>query len=394
MYDLLLNYYAHLSADLLNGCKTTAYDGTILYTPDGVENYNGLWLRDFSYMVEYSGLVPKIDIIRCINYSIAHRRKDGWMPDRVYGDGTAVYAAGATGYPIGEANLDTTPFLIFTVYSLFQLMADDSPAEFKALYSKWMPYLENGMDIIPLSDSGLVYNDPFHPHSPYGFTDTVCKTGELFYESLLYWRACRMMLEINKACRIISSFNYEKHLLDIQRAIVKLFDNTTGCFFAATEDCCQPDIWGMMYMLYIGFPCGKEIADKTTGYLFNNRDRYLYQGQVRHLPKGEYWQRLLIDVPHETYQNGAFWATASGWALWVLASKDFSIAAQELVKLVNYMVTYGSFECVNEGYQKLGSMVVSATNVYGGLRRLGETENFRGFIDQNYAAQFPVIPAF
>ena len=40
-----------------------------------------------------------------------------------------------------------------------------------------------------------------------------------------------------------------------------------------------------------------------------------------------YWQRLLIDVPRETYQNGAYWATATGWIAWCLHRTDPAAAA-------------------------------------------------------------------
>lgn len=34
-------------------------------------------------------------------------------------------------------------------------------------------------------------------------------------------------------------------------------------------------------------------------------------------PDGEYWDRLLIEILPEEYQNGAYWATASGWVILV-----------------------------------------------------------------------------
>lgn len=78
-----------------------------------------------------------------------------------------------------------------------------------------------------------------------------------------------------------------------------------------------------------------------------------------------YWQRLLIDVPGETYQNGAYWATATGWIAWCLHRTDPAAAARVLRDVLHYFRQEGSFECVNTGYQKLGSFVVSATNVLG-----------------------------
>ncbi len=381
MYATLKSYLAELSSALIKGCRAQAYDGTWLYTPDGIANYNAQWLRDFSYMAEYAGFaIPQEDIIACIRYSIRHRREDGWMPDRVTRDGIGVFAAGEMGAPIGEANLDNTPFLVFTVYSLYQRMDTE---HFGSLFREWEPYLSRGLSLIPLNKEGLVYNDPQKPHSPYGFTDTVCKTGGLFMESLLFWRACRMMELLCNRYHQGDGTQYAALSCAVENALGALRDNSTGLYYAALGDCRQTDIWGMAYMLYIGFPvedAGKEII---LDFLCENYDRYMYKGQVRHLLQGEYWQKLLIDIEPETYQNGAYWATATGWILWCLVQKDFSLAADALWKVTDCFKKEGSFECVNRNYEKLPSMVVSATNVYGGLVRIaGEFPDFITYLEE------------
>ena len=84
MYTNTTQYLRALASDLVHGCRRTAADGTVIYTPDGTASYDGLWLRDFSYMVEYAGFaIPDQDIVNCIRYAVRHRRADGWMPDRV-----------------------------------------------------------------------------------------------------------------------------------------------------------------------------------------------------------------------------------------------------------------------------------------------------------------------
>ena len=382
MYQEITDYFKQLSLQLINGCKSTAYDGTCLYTPDGISSYNALWIRDFSYMVEYAGFaIPDEDVIGCIEYSIRHKRADGWMPDRTYGNGTGVYAAGEAGAPIGEANLDNTPFLIFTVYCLLQRQKELS-SDAAALFGTWEPDLTAGMELIPLSPQGLVYNDPNCPHSPYGFTDTVCKTGELFMESLLFWRACRMMASLCQTFHTGPSLFYQEKAAKIEQNIHSLFQDKAGAFLAASKDCSQLDIWGNAYLLYIDFPCRDSVRQSILHFLTANCGQFLYHGQVRHLLQGEYWDRLLIEVPQETYQNGAYWATATGWIIWCLAQKDFALAANALTAAAAYFKEQGSFECVNENYQKLDSMVVSATNLYGGALRLQEFPEFIAFLDQ------------
>ena len=124
-------------------------------------------------------------------------------------------------------------------------------------------------------------------------------------------------------------------------------------------------------MLYIGFPAGAA-RETILRYLKEHVDEYVFAGQIRHLPKGQYWERLLIDVPHETYQNGAYWATATGWLAWCLYQADPALGLKVLTEAGDYLLNEGSFECVNAGYQKLPSFVVSATNVLGGMRRLAQ----------------------
>ncbi len=380
MYQRLHDYLKNLSRELVEGCRTKADDGTWLYTPDGISSYNALWLRDFSYMVEYAGFaIPCEEIEGCIRYAIQHRREDGWMPDRACGDGTGIYAAGEAGHPIGEANLDNTPFLVYTVYDLSQRM---DGAEFAPKWREWEPYLTAGLKLIPLSENGLVYNDPERLHSPYGFTDTVAKSGELYMESLLFWRACRLMAQMSRNYGGGDLFWYEGCASAVEQKINRLKDDRTGAYFAATGDCKQLDIWGIAYMLYIGFPVSEEGKRSILSFLKNHYDEYMYCGQVRHLLKGEYWQALLIDVAPETYQNGAYWATATGWVIWCLAQWAPELAVRALTEVTAYFQKEGSFECVNEGYQKLPSFVVSATNVYGGLEKSSAISAFRALLDQ------------
>ena len=358
-----------LSAALLSACRKEAFDGTVLFTPDGVGNYDALWVRDFGYIAESCGdLVSREEIRRCIEFILRGQRADGWMPDRVEAGGEAVYAAGAKGAPVGLANLDNTPFLIFAVYVYFGLAGEAAAAP---LFRAWREKLDRGMACIPLSADGLVYNEAAAPHSPYGFTDTVCKTGRLFMESVLFWRACRQMEAMHRAlagdARIAG--RYDALAAHVERAVPALFDAESGAFLAADGDCRQIDIWGMLYALYVDFPFPAEIRARVEAWLLENRGRYIYKGQICQLPDGAPWEKLLIEVPAGEYQNGAYWATASGWALDFFRRADPAFAGEMLEALVRDFETDGVCECINAGYRKLPQFVVSAANVRGALLR-------------------------
>lgn len=354
------------AAKLIEACKKTAYDGTVLFTPDGVGNYDALWTRDFGYMAQYCGdLMDPEEMRGCIEYVIRGARADGWMPDRVEAGGDAVYAAGAKGTPVGRANLDNTVFLVFAVDAYFKRISAEKAAQH---FSLWSAALDQGLDILPLSEEGLIRNDPTDPHSPYGFTDTVCKTGRLFKESVLFWKACAIM-EVLHASNGSShrAADYRLKAARVENAIDLLFDPDTGTFIAADGDCRQTDVWGMLYALDEGFPFPAAIREKVERWLMENREHYLYRGQVCQLPDGGAWEKLLIEVPHGEYQNGAYWGTASGWALRFFRNHDPAYFEKMLDALLADYETEGICECINEGYRKLPQFVVSATNARGGL---------------------------
>jgi hypothetical protein len=363
---------------LIDGCIIKASDGTLLYTPDGQAHYAALWTRDFASMVDYAGYLMSLKIIeKCIDYLIKGIREDGAVPDRVEVSGRPVYAAGPPDAPPGEPNIDNAQFLVFAVTGYLEMIPKESQ---EVLYRKWSPFLAKGMDYIPRSARGLVWNDPVKPHSPYGFTDTVAKTGELFMESILYWRACKMLArwegmygsekEKGKGQNgRQAQVGWEARARAIEKNIGSLWDAKTGMFFAATHDCRQTDIWGNAYAVYNGFPLADKKA-RILDWLASNYDQYVWRGQVRHLPRGEYWERQLMTVDPERYQNGAYWATASGWVMGALNERHPELARRMFRDLMEDFKAGGICECVNAGYRQLPSYVNSATNPLGAARRI------------------------
>lgn len=365
-FQLGLSKLTEYASNLICTCRKSAFDGTVLFTPDGVGNYDALWIRDFGYMVEYCGDLMNPDEIKgCIEYAIRGQREDGWIPDRMEAGGDAVYAAGARGTPVGRANLDNTPFLVFAVYFFFRHVSTETA---HVLFARWCDALDRGMTCIPVGEDGLVWNDPSDPHSPYGFSDTVCKTGSLFMESVLYWRACRFMEELHEMYGSMErKLEYNVRAEVVEENLITFFDESSGTFLASDGFCRQIDVWGMLYTLAVDFPLPSSVKSSVERWLMENRHRYLYKGQVCQLPDGASWEKLLIEVPAGEYQNGAYWATASGWAIRFFRRVDPEYAERMLDALLADFESEGICECINEGYRKLPQFVVSATNARGGL---------------------------
>ncbi len=366
-----MDWLTEQTRQLIDGCRIKADDGTVIYCPDGKGHYGALWTRDFAYMVENCyDMIPSEHVEACIRYLFAGQRDDGCVPDRRQPNGLSVYFAGPVERPVGEPPLDNSQFMVFLVCGCAELTRNFN------LFAEFAPKLDKAMDYIPRSVEGLVFNDPKKPHSPYGFTDTVGKTGHLFFESLLYWRACKRLAELHQRVGEGGKAEEYKHRAElIERNIDLLWDEEVGMFFAASIDCRQIDIWGNAYAIYIGFPLGEK-RERVLQFLVQDYDRYVWHGQVRHLLKGEYWQRLLVPIQPDRYQNGAYWATASGWVIWALSQWKPELAKKMFCDLVDDFKAGGVCECVAEGYRQLESYVASATNPLGALRRLcsGEDE--------------------
>lgn len=358
-----LSWLEEATRSELAGCRIIAHDGTVLFTPDGLGHYGALWTRDFAYMVENAWpLLDPAEVRAAAEYLLRGQRDDGCIPDRVQADGRAVYSAGAPDRPLGEPPTDNGPFMVSLVSNYVRNTGDFGFA------ARWLPALGRGLDYTPRHSSGLVYIAPGRPRSPYGFTDTIAKTGELLFSSLLYWDACRQMAALARRCTG-DPYPYPQRAEQVSRALERLWDDKVGAYRAATGDCNQVDVWGTAYAVYIGAVQG-ERKGRALAFLRDRYADYVYRGQVRHLLRGEYWEKTLMPVERETYQNGAYWATASGWVIAALAQIDPALARRMAEDLLADFRQNGIYECVNEGYRKLEHYVVSATNPWGVLRQM------------------------
>jgi hypothetical protein len=348
----------------LSGCVIIAHDGTHLYTPDGEGNYAALWTRDFCYMVENAfELFPEHHIHDAILYLLNGQRDDGCIPDRVQSDGLAVYCAGSVRSPLGEPPLDNSQFMVKLVSEYVQKTGDIK------LFEQISNQLVAGMDYLPQSQNGLIYNDPVNPHSPYGFTDTIGKTGELLFCSLLYWEACQKLTKLFELVEDQTSaqdFANRANLIELN--LNKLWDAKTGMYSAATNDCWQIDIWGNTYAIYIDFPLAKK-KDRIINYLYNNFDNIVFQGQIRHLPKPDFWEKTLVTIKPGTYQNGAYWGTAAGWIAFAFWHKYPDLSRKIFHDLILSYQKSGAFECINQDYKKINNYVASVTNPLGAIKK-------------------------
>lgn len=364
-----LDWLDAAATGLVHGSRMTAFDGTVMYTPDGVASYAGFWVRDFAYMVEgHAKAVPIDDLSRGFTYLISRQRHDGAMPNKVKVDGQPVYCPGdgCDGTFGPNPPPDNPSFMVKLAFRYWELTGDIS------LFERYRGQLIRGLEFVPVSrQSGLVHIDPSQPSSPYGFTDAIAKTGDQLFDSLLLQEASTdLAIMLMATGDLVEARHWTRRAAKLERDLQSLYDPATGMFLAASADCRQVDIWGSAYAVYLGVASPSQ-RESVARYLVDHYDGIVVRGQVRHTAPGEYWQRTIVPN-RDVYQDGAYWALPAGWVAAAIDQIDHDLARSMMVDLVCDFQANGINEAVNPaiGYLAVPDYVASAVSVLPALRAL------------------------
>jgi hypothetical protein len=362
--------------EVVHTCRLTAVDGTTLFTPDGVGHYGAQWTRDFAYLVEHGGEFLKQHELRAaIEVQLAGQRADGAIPDRVDAHLVPIYYAGAVKSALNakesldmiEANdraalrgpmgviptLDNPMFMVSLVYHYHRHFADET------FVKTALPALRRALDWVP-RNRGLVFNDAQRPSSTYGFQDNMAKGGHDLFCSLLYIVACRQMAELEPS----AADEWRTRAKAAEDNLWLLWDDERGVYLAANEICRQVDIWGNAFLVAHGIG-DADRRTRAAQYLAEHYDSFVYKGQVRHLLNGEYWERMFKPVTPDTYQNGGYWGTASGWLVGALRTVDPTLAGRALEELLADYQENGVFEWISpQGGKGPDLYVATIVNVW------------------------------
>ena len=189
-------------------------------------------------------------------------------------------------------------------------------------------------------DTGLVYCDADARGITFGFVDTVTHTGELLFCSLLKYQAALEMTGLHD--RLGHGGDAQRHrdlAAGLQRAIQETFALESGMLRASTGKSGQPDVWGTAYAVYVGALDDAHARRACEALAKGCRGGTIVcRGNVRHVPTdGDFsdstaWEAAL--AKKNTYQNGAYWGTATGWVAYAVAQVDRALAQQVALEYV------------------------------------------------------------
>lgn len=353
---------------IIRESKREMKDGTAAFPPQVGIGYEAFWLRDFSYTLEgsaasYSDKELK-DACRLFVRSI---RTDGAGVDCVKFDGTPIYKPGY-GTMGKELVLDGPPFTVSVAWHTYQRTKD------KALLSEVLDPLIKTMNYMPRSQSsGLAHIQFPGERCPYGFTDTIQKSGDELFCSLLMVQADRQLADLLSAGgRRDEAEKWRQESSRISASVRSVFwDKEVGLFRATTGACNAPDIWGSAFAVYLG--CAHRAqANAVARYFKAHYSEIVQQGQVRHTPGSTDWNGKPAPAHEGQYQSGGYWATPVGWFVYALDLADPQLADRTILEMVSHFKQHGACEWINGEKRVLPNYLASAALPLAGIRAMLE----------------------
>jgi hypothetical protein len=358
------------ASEVIRDCRMTADDGAAIYVPDSGKHYRAFWVRDFCYMVEGAPeALPPDELERGYLWLIARQRKDGAMPDRVETDGSATFTPGPRHAPLcAEPVTDGPQFMVKIAQVVVQRTGRLDA------FLQTADALEAGLRYLPRKpETGLVHIAMEDSRCPYGFTDTVRKKGDVLFSSILYVEACRILADLfGRADEPERAGRWKVQAERVQAGLETLWDEQSGYYLAASRVCRQPDVWGTAYAVYQGVTDGQR-QQRISTQMLADADRILRAGQVRHLPAPLLWEDCR--AAPGTYQNGGYWATATGWVYWTIRLTDREAADRILVDLAEDFQRRGYVpEWTTPQTSDLTGYAASVATPLHALRRVSHTQ--------------------
>ncbi len=345
---------------ITNTCSFT------LITP-GKDTYTSHWPRDFAMSVDSGFITPEelrnhlLLTCKAQNGPADRKLANGlhvppWaIPDHINYDGRPTYYPGtyASGEDQGAGACGRVPpiddhyELVHIAHAYWEATRDVSAFKTEVNGVTVFDRLEKAF-ASPTTDpkTGLAHTTEADRAVGFGFCDGETHTGKLLFASLLRYRAAGELAELSRTVgRRDQAVAYRQIQKMIRANIVPTFGDPKaigGWLRASTEISRQPDVWGTIFALHLGIlersdakGARKTIADAV------RRGTITLEGGVRQVPtdldfsKTTAWESSMCAV--NTYQNGGYWHTASGWLIEALWDSDRKLTLQIFDEMISHL---------------------------------------------------------
>ena len=383
--------------------------GGTLIRPGGRQCYPALWIRDFAMSLE-CGLVQADEAEHALRLTARCQAKEDWhtpsgslvprgaIADHITFDGQPIYFPGGLvyaeqGQPFGYYPcLDDHFYFVEIAWHLAvtcrrgALLLQEEIEGITLLERLALAFAVPTLG----PESQLVWCDEARRGVSFGFTDIVVHTGSLLFCSLLRYRAAGRLADLYRLCGATEKEGvYRRLAAAVADEIRRTFADESGLLRASTGKSAQPDAWGSAFAVYCGaLPPEDEKGVVAALVQALEAGTLAWQGNIRHVPTdrdfgdASMWQETVNDQAKNTYQNGAYWNTPTGWVCYALAQRDEAAARRLAVEYVDQLrvgdfrrgEAYGApFECIHPAgdHRQNPVYLTSVTCPLAAFERLG-----------------------
>ena len=331
--------------------------GGTLIRPGGREDYPAFWIRDYAMSVE-CGIVPEEEQLHALRYTAAHQvdreitlPTGGVLPvgsiaDHISFGGVPIFFPGILedydkqGGPQWGMLPSLDDQFYFVRMAALYLKAVGKPDFLKEEINgrPLIDRLEASYAMPPSDpDTGVVRVSEKNRGVNFGFFDSITHTGDLFFASVLKYRAALDLANLFDALgRVDSAQKYRDAAARLHDAMPRIFKADHGILRASTGQSAQPDVLDTAFAVYVGaLPPDVEKAASEGLAAALKKGTIAWKGGIRHVPTDadfsdkSAWEKALS--AKNQYQNGAYWDTPTGWVCFAVAKVD-PAAAKSLAK--------------------------------------------------------------
>ena len=358
--------------------------GGTLIRPGGRACYPAFWIRDYAMSLE-SGFVTKEEQKHMLELTASTQCDQTWITNSgsmvptgaiadhiriddikpIFFPGTYDYSSqGGTKWGMMPPYCDQFFFIHLAWYYV------KSTSSLEILFDeingiRLIDRLEMAYKVPPTLQGGvLVYTTDSFRGIDFGFRDVIYLTGSLSLPSLLKFKASRELAELFELIKQNERADFYNDIAkQLKNEIPKVFSDGRGMILASTGKSNQADVWSTSLAVYYGILEGENLR-KTCLFL---RDAYKNgtlsrRGSIRHVltiddfNESTAWEKSLSKK--NSYQNGAYWGTPTGWVCDAIAQVDIASAKQLAKQYIDDIrasdfrkgTEFGApFECYNEG---------------------------------------------
>ena len=382
--------------------------GITLIRPGGRSNYPAFWIRDYAMSLE-SGFISLQEQKDMLLFT-ASRQADqsiilpsgsmvplGAIPDHItFKDGLPIYFPGTIDDFKGQGDHrwklppfgDQFFFIHMAWYYVQQ--SDEKDLLYQEINGKTLlDRLLLAFDMVPTLPKGVLVavNDNFIT-TDFGFRDVIGMTGELCFGSLLKFRAAQELAALlERLDDPTKKERFDRLAAEIKKAIPPTFQDDRGMLRASTGLSRQPDVWATAFAVYLGALSGQE-AIKASAFLTKayQKGTLAMEGNIRHIlttddfSKTSAWEKASAKI--NTYQNGAYWGTPTGWVVYAIDQHDPKAAMALAKEYIDHLRSTdfrkgndfgGPYECIftPDHYKQNPVYMTSVTIPFAVFNELG-----------------------